>query len=860
MSYVAETPRIWLEPLTVEKHLVDYHEMWNNPEALVWSTQAPKVNLEESRAWMLTTLPSPEHPTDQYAILLRPVLSNLEPWVNEDGSPKIVGIVGTFRRGGEGLETSYCMNIKYWGRGYATEAFREFLKVFWRLEERKDVERLVAKIDPDNVISEKIVRKAGASKGEVMKEVYVRPVDAGKKRDLVCCWNVDVDGIKGSIGVRKSSSMRTFEHQECAAVLKPSKLSRMEALWRSSTNTPAPRNNARILAGLNAPTVPAAPPPYTHSQPRVANAQVPLSRWARFRRATRLSDRTIANLGWIIALFSMCVTAVALSPAFVGQNISQEALELAKWTAMKDYIENCETKLAQGISSSECLKALTIDLPPPPYLKVSPFTQIAKRFSSSRFKGLTDADNFNREIIQRLSELITVLLVVSFVILGFLIFRDNRKKLREWKDREEALDASPIHQLRDFSTPPRQPSPFIEPQIIQVVPRSTASAVQGLESGDRTGLVRRINSSIPANTGYKHYNLCEAIKKLDLDEFRLRIDQGDDVNAHYNLWPHTPLKFALLLDDTSPKVQSTTLIKKLWREEKKEMAQILIEMGADLEMKDRHGETALLLAASQESQDAVALLVREGASVNARLSDNRTALHLATMINEQKYTAMCRSLLEAGADAMARDDKGRTPLHYAVNAKHRPWYDNRPPAMISLLIQYGADPLAVDNSEHIPRTEDGVTLLQQASNDHDFKMIRKLLAKGANVNDTDEFGRTALHHAINHAGPVRATGALSYQKLPAETVQLLISNGAHVNAMAKDGELPITACAIEASRNKDQKYIKYNPWHEVAKQLLFGGSEVRIPRDVDPDNPIYEFMVAKRQSVEELSKSSPEEK
>jgi hypothetical protein len=36
-TYAFETPRLWLEKLTVEDHLEDFHELWNNADALVWS-------------------------------------------------------------------------------------------------------------------------------------------------------------------------------------------------------------------------------------------------------------------------------------------------------------------------------------------------------------------------------------------------------------------------------------------------------------------------------------------------------------------------------------------------------------------------------------------------------------------------------------------------------------------------------------------------------------------------------------------------------------------------------------------------------------------------------------------------------
>lgn len=54
--------------------------------------------------------------------------------MNDKGKPKMIGLVGTNRWCEHGLETGYILNINYWGRGYATEAFEGFLGIYWGLE------------------------------------------------------------------------------------------------------------------------------------------------------------------------------------------------------------------------------------------------------------------------------------------------------------------------------------------------------------------------------------------------------------------------------------------------------------------------------------------------------------------------------------------------------------------------------------------------------------------------------------------------------------------------------------------------------------------------------------------------------
>jgi RimJ/RimL family protein N-acetyltransferase len=143
----------------------------------------------------VSQLPSVEIPDiDKYAILLKPIEENPQPWVNRTGSPKMIGMVGTNRYSDEGLETGYCVNIAYWGKGYAGEAFRGFLELFWSLEGRRQVKQLVAKVDPANVASLRIIKRVGAVQGGVLKEWYARPIDNGVKRDIDF-WFIDRPGV-----------------------------------------------------------------------------------------------------------------------------------------------------------------------------------------------------------------------------------------------------------------------------------------------------------------------------------------------------------------------------------------------------------------------------------------------------------------------------------------------------------------------------------------------------------------------------------------------------------------------------------------------------------------------------------------
>jgi ankyrin repeat protein len=165
-----------------------------------------------------------------------------------------------------------------------------------------------------------------------------------------------------------------------------------------------------------------------------------------------------------------------------------------------------------------------------------------------------------------------------------------------------------------------------------------------------------------------------------------------------------------------------------------EVARLLLQHGADPNVKGKRGETPLILAISGDSQahaDVAKLLLEHGADPNVRdkLGNNSTALHRA-IVGRRKD--MVRLLLEKGADPNAKDDYGDTPLHTAVVIGD--------PEIVELLLRYGADVNAKDNDGTTPldRVPHIVTLSDYVSYT-DFKTaaeIAKILLKhGAKAGD-----------------------------------------------------------------------------------------------------------------------------
>lgn len=90
------------------------------------------------------------------------------------------------------------------------------------------------------------------------------------------------------------------------------------------------------------------------------------------------------------------------------------------------------------------------------------------------------------------------------------------------------------------------------------------------------------------------------------------------------------------------------------------IAKVLVEAGADINATGPDGATALMHAGRVGSLEMVTLLLNRGAAVDTRDPHQRTALFYATEFPAKPE--IMRVLIEAGADAAARDADGKAPL------------------------------------------------------------------------------------------------------------------------------------------------------------------------------------------------------
>ena len=179
--------------------------------------------------------------------------------------------------------------------------------------------------------------------------------------------------------------------------------------------------------------------------------------------------------------------------------------------------------------------------------------------------------------------------------------------------------------------------------------------------------------------------------------------------------------------------------------------QTLLDIGANINLPDRMGRTALHLASNFGRDDLVKWLLQHGADINAVDNQANTPLHHAN-------GECIKSLLSAGANATLRNKKAETTLHcfferisidtegilgFAVEIKNMMAmgafeYEQFIMKTLQLLIKNGADPLAEDDQRQ--------TILHRAAGAMcGVKTISHLRQIGCDVDCVDSSGNTPLH-------------------------------------------------------------------------------------------------------------------
>ena len=254
-----------------------------------------------------------------------------------------------------------------------------------------------------------------------------------------------------------------------------------------------------------------------------------------------------------------------------------------------------------------------------------------------------------------------------------------------------------------------------------------AERINGLESyvshtwwsssGEKTG-----------DTAWKVRLLHSAIKDQKLSIVQLLIEIGANVNY---IRTRSALHAAAFRKD--PK-----------------FTQVLLKNGANVSVRDSHGQTALHQAVLNGFEETIAALLQGGSDANARrplnseesrrLSrdcvGNQTPLMMAcgyrieSIEDRKAQSRIIDLLISYGADTSLQDDNGRTCLHYAAMSGNID--------IVRKVIDIRADVNIKD--------KEGIAVLHYAARSCNIDLVRLVIDYGADIRSVDKYGRSAIHH------------------------------------------------------------------------------------------------------------------
>lgn len=216
----------------------------------------------------------------------------------------------------------------------------------------------------------------------------------------------------------------------------------------------------------------------------------------------------------------------------------------------------------------------------------------------------------------------------------------------------------------------------------------------------------------------------EAVSKNDVETARRMIAAGADVNAPY--------------DDHDYSILTACCNGNY------ELVRLLIDSGADVNVRDKY-ESTPLLECDPYYPEIIKLLLDAGAQVNVRDNENNTPLLFMATTSKPESVKL---LLDAGAHVNVHgDDSNETPYDLArFEADHMG--NEASPEVMELLKAAGALECVVLDIEDFPEIAPINYEYLQAVQMQDTERIVSALNMGADVNAIDRFGTSAIEQAV----------------------------------------------------------------------------------------------------------------
>ena len=277
------------------------------------------------------------------------------------------------------------------------------------------------------------------------------------------------------------------------------------------------------------------------------------------------------------------------------------------------------------------------------------------------------------------------------------------------------------------------------------------------------------------NLGHKRA-LFEAVTNGDTHKLRKLLNKKDiTINVTYK---------------TTEGLTGITLLMKAAEHGNKEIVEMLIKAGSDVNVQDSDGITALMLSVNKGYKGIVEVLIQAGANVNAKDKLRNTALMAA--VEECHHKELIEMLIAAGTDVNVQNSNGVTALGVAVIRGYT--------EIVKMLLARGANlHLTYKNNNTT-----GFTALICAAQIGYKEIVKILIGAGAHVDAQDGFDRTALMHTVGMGHK--------------EIVRILLENRANPNLSCVDnkGVTGFTTLMFAASKG----------YKDIVEMLIKAGVDV----------------------------------
>lgn len=317
-----------------------------------------------------------------------------------------------------------------------------------------------------------------------------------------------------------------------------------------------------------------------------------------------------------------------------------------------------------------------------------------------------------------------------------------------------------------------------------------------------------------------------AIREGKLDELRLHVQRAKDDGLLTSAIMRNAMRTACemndveimrflldnaephLINDAHPKTRETLLMSA----RSKDIAQLLLDKGAEVNAIDASGRSALMQAASKDIAD---VLLTAGADMETEHQQARSALSYVLM-QERSSTADARidiahHLIKHNADLEAADSQGRTILMTAV-------WRNSVSVVRTLLtkVDLNATDLRGRNVlHHLCEDRDRSKRMLGSLRDVDKSIVDLIVGSKVHINVRDAFeGKTPLHRACERNNVYLVNALLKRSQITVDTLDFRGKTALHVAAANAHDEI-LQALLQKGANAKTESDGGWTPLHNA---------------------------------------------